>query len=96
LTKTRDEWVEVLKEDDCCVSPVLTPSEAAAHPHWAAQGVASAVPTENGLAAWVEPDQGSTPQGSAPSLGEHTDEVLKSLGLTDEDIDDLRLSGIVA
>jgi crotonobetainyl-CoA:carnitine CoA-transferase CaiB-like acyl-CoA transferase len=30
--RTRDEWVALLEPLDCCVAPVLTPAEAAAHP----------------------------------------------------------------
>jgi alpha-methylacyl-CoA racemase len=32
-TKTRDEWAAVFAGTDACVSPVLWPSEARAHPH---------------------------------------------------------------
>ena len=34
LTKTRDEWVTLLKPADCCFEPVLEPGEVAAHPQW--------------------------------------------------------------
>lgn len=30
--RTRDEWCALLEPLDCCVAPVLTPAEAAAHP----------------------------------------------------------------
>ncbi|BBP96022.1 CoA transferase [Burkholderia sp. SFA1] len=30
--RTRDEWMALLEPLDCCVAPVLTPAEAAAHP----------------------------------------------------------------
>ena len=30
--RTRDEWIALLEPLDCCVAPVLTPAEAAAHP----------------------------------------------------------------
>ena len=32
-TKTRDEWCEIMEATDVCFAPVLTMSEAAAHPH---------------------------------------------------------------
>ena len=38
-TRTRDEWCALLKHEAVCVSPVLTMSEAARHPHNAARGV---------------------------------------------------------
>ncbi|WP_250451261.1 CaiB/BaiF CoA-transferase family protein [Caballeronia sp. ATUFL_M2_KS44] len=34
--RTRDEWIALLEPLDCCVAPVLTPAEAAAHPLFAA------------------------------------------------------------
>jgi alpha-methylacyl-CoA racemase len=37
-TRTRDEWAAVFSDLDACVAPVLTPSEAATHPHLAARG----------------------------------------------------------
>lgn len=38
LTKTRDEWSRLLEGTDACFAPVLTLSEAPAHPHLAARG----------------------------------------------------------
>jgi len=32
-TKTRDEWCELMEGSDVCFAPVLTPAEAAVHPH---------------------------------------------------------------
>jgi alpha-methylacyl-CoA racemase len=37
-TRTRDEWAAVFADRDACVAPVLSPAEAAAHPHLAARG----------------------------------------------------------
>jgi alpha-methylacyl-CoA racemase len=36
--RSRDEWAELFAESDACVTPVLTPWEAAGHPHNAARG----------------------------------------------------------
>jgi len=33
MTKTRDEWCDLLEGTDTCCTPVLTMAEAAAHPH---------------------------------------------------------------
>ncbi len=38
LTRTRDEWAETFEGTDACVTPVLTLSEAADHPHLIARG----------------------------------------------------------
>ena len=32
-TKSRDQWVELMEGTDVCFAPVLSPSEAYAHPH---------------------------------------------------------------
>ena len=40
-TKTRDEWTEVFGELDACVTPVLSPREAAVHPFNTERGVFS-------------------------------------------------------
>jgi alpha-methylacyl-CoA racemase len=37
--RTRDEWASLFADTDACVTPVLAPDEAAAHPHNAARGV---------------------------------------------------------
>ena len=33
LTKSRDEWSEIFKNSDSCVTPVLSLDEARSHPH---------------------------------------------------------------
>ncbi|KAK0405390.1 hypothetical protein QR680_017964 [Steinernema hermaphroditum] len=37
-TKTRDEWVEIFKDADCCVTPVLDIEEVGNHPHHQSRG----------------------------------------------------------
>ena len=37
-TRSRDDWAAVFDGSDACVAPVLTPAEAALHPHNAARG----------------------------------------------------------
>lgn len=38
-TRSRAEWCDLLEGTDVCFAPVLTPEEAAVHPHMAARGV---------------------------------------------------------
>ncbi len=40
-SKTRDEWCDLLEGTDVCFGPVLTPSEAAEHPHIKARNIYS-------------------------------------------------------
>ncbi|MBI1365215.1 MAG: CoA transferase [Alphaproteobacteria bacterium] len=89
--KPRDYWVKQLEGTDVCFAPVLSPSEAAHHPHMAARRVYR----EQGgvLQAVAAPRfDGEIPPAprSIPPRGAHTREVLKEAGLTDEEIDALR------
>lgn len=40
-------------------------------------------------------DHGTTPLGSVPELGEHTDKILKELGFSEQQIETLRQSGVI-
>jgi alpha-methylacyl-CoA racemase len=96
-TRTRDEWCRLLEGSDACVAPVLDWDEAPAHPHLAARQ------TFVEHAAVVQP--APAPRFSAtparlrrppPHAGQHTDEVLRELGRTSQDIARLRRSGAVS
>ncbi len=81
---TRGHWEEVFATVDACVTPVLTPAEALAHPHHRARGLVhrrGGVTAVGPLAAIDEPD---IADGAAPRAGEHTRELLAELGLDAE------------
>jgi len=98
-TRTRDEWAEVFAGTDACVAPVLAPAEVASHPHNAARGtftdvggiIQPAPAPRFGRSAVDKPDPPRRP-------GANTDEVLGAdgLGLSQDQIADLRASGVVA
>jgi alpha-methylacyl-CoA racemase len=94
--RTRDEWAGIFAGTDACVAPVLSPAEAAAHPH--------------NVARQVFADVGGIPQpGPAPRFGRtaadkpepprrpgtDTDAVLAGLGLKPAEIESLRAAGVV-
>lgn len=96
-TKTREEWDEIFRGSDACVSPVLSWSEAPRHPHNLHRGTF----LEHGES--VVP--GSAPRFSrtlsvvAPAAvesGAHTDEILVGIGLSESDIAALRTAGTIA
>jgi alpha-methylacyl-CoA racemase len=85
--KTRDEWEKVFDGTDACVFPVLTPAEAAAHPHNRARGTF----TEPGGVRQPAPAPrfSRTPSGIAnppPKPGQDTGTALARWGLTAAEI----------
>jgi crotonobetainyl-CoA:carnitine CoA-transferase CaiB-like acyl-CoA transferase len=76
-TRTRDEWLAHFRGHDVCLTPVNRPADALRDPHIVARGT---VQTSPGLRT-VRPPFLEVPAtlSPAPSIGEHTDEVLKRL-----------------
>lgn len=75
--RDRDDWLARFEKAGVPASPVLTPEEAAADPQVRARGLAD----ERG---WMRaPLPGAVhPTRDAPKMGEHTDAVLRELGLS--------------
>ena len=93
-TKTRDEWDELMEHTDVCYAPVLTMSEAKAHPHNVARGtfVEVAGDLQPAPAPRYSGTQTRTPK-PAPMPGDDTDAILRSLDL---DPAELRAAGTVS
>ena len=96
-SRTRAEWTEVFDGTDACVAPVLNLGEAPAHPHTTARdgfvevgGLPQPAPAPRFSRTAADPP---TPPVRA---GEHTDRTLTGLGLSAEEIADLRANGTVA
>jgi alpha-methylacyl-CoA racemase len=92
--RTRAEWEEIFTGKDACVSPVLTPEEAAAHPH--AQERGSFCSAAGVLQPSPVPRFSRTPGGiaGAPALpGRQSDGTLESWGIPAARIAELRSSG---
>lgn len=78
-TRTRDQWWTIFEGTDACVAPVLSPDEAAQHPHNAARqtfferdGCLQAVPSPRFDGRVNRP-------GLIPRHGQHSEEVLARL-----------------
>ncbi|MBO7934229.1 CoA transferase, partial [Burkholderia pseudomallei] len=74
--RNRDEWCALLEGSDVCFAPVLSPDEAADHPHLRARRVFDR--TRGTLQANPAPRFGGTPApapGPVPERGEHTEAV---------------------
>jgi crotonobetainyl-CoA:carnitine CoA-transferase CaiB-like acyl-CoA transferase len=100
--RTREEWVELLADDEVCAAPVLALQEALRDPHNVHRDTFTSCEGQNGQrlpqvsfpvrlsetpAAMVRPP---------PRLGEHTREVLSELGYTQAEILRLENAGTVA
>ncbi len=95
--RTRAEWCELLEGTDVCFAPVLTMSEAAAHPHNVARN--SFVEIAGVTQPAPAPRFSRTPgQVACPPAhpGQHTRAVLADWGLGSERIESLFASGAAA
>ncbi len=99
-TKTRDEWMSELADIDTCVGPVYSIDEAFNDPHAQARGVTvtngsagdafRTLPTFPRISG-VEAEQHHAP----PTLGEHTSEILHSIGYSDAEIEQFKEQGAI-
>jgi alpha-methylacyl-CoA racemase len=96
-TKTSAEWCALMEGTDVCFAPVLTMSEAARHPH----NIARSTFVE--LDGVVQPAPAPRFSRTAPALsqppahpGQHTSEVLRDAGFTDDEVASLIDHGVVA
>jgi alpha-methylacyl-CoA racemase len=103
LERTRDEWQQFASEHDCCLEPVLDLDEALGSQlvreremvvELEQPGAEQPV-RQLGVPVKLSRTPGA-PQGPGPALGEHTREVLESLGYSAGEIAALEQSGAVA
>jgi alpha-methylacyl-CoA racemase len=93
----RDHWAAVFEASDACVAPLLSLTEAPAHPHNVARD--AFVEVDGATQPAPAPRLSRTPgevRSGAPGYGEHTDEVLTELGFDADAVAELRAAGAVA
>jgi alpha-methylacyl-CoA racemase len=103
LERTRDEWQAFASEHDCCLEPVLGLDEALDSELVRAREMVVSVDQPGaesdvrllGVPVKLSRTPGA-PAGPGPALGEHTEEVLSSLGYSAEEIAALLDSGEAA
>ena len=101
LTKTRDEWFELLIRNDVPAGKVYTPDEVFSDPQVLHRQMVIEVehPTLGKIKqVGIAPKLSSTPgkvRSLSPLPGEHTDEILQELGYKREEIENLRQEGVV-
>jgi crotonobetainyl-CoA:carnitine CoA-transferase CaiB-like acyl-CoA transferase len=98
--KTLAAWREELGDDEICFGPVNTIGEALEDPQLRHRGMIVEITTPSGsMTTFGVPVKLSETPGAVrtppPSLGEHTDEVLASIGYGRDEIARLHQSGIV-
>jgi crotonobetainyl-CoA:carnitine CoA-transferase CaiB-like acyl-CoA transferase len=100
-TRTSGVWLERLEAEQVPCAPVLTRRQAIAHPQVLASGTVVAFEharagalRQTRAAARFSTTPASLRRG-APALGEHTDEVLREIGLTTAEIAELRARRVI-
>ena len=102
LTKTRDEWVELLMPGETCVGPVLAIDEVVKDPHLRHREMIVDVEEEGGgtrTQVGVMAKLSETPgtiRTPGPEAGQHTPEILSELGYDEPAIEALRRSEAIA
>ena len=101
LTKTRQEWLDILMKEDTCVTAVHSLEETFSDPHVLHRKMLVEVPHPKAgrirqigvpIKFSETPGEVLTP---APEIGEHTEEILNGLGYNKKSIERLRKEGVI-
>jgi crotonobetainyl-CoA:carnitine CoA-transferase CaiB-like acyl-CoA transferase len=102
LTKTREEWFEISKQTDICISPVYELNEIIDDPQVQAREMIVDFKDERfgnikyiGMPFKLSETPGSI-RTRAPGHGEHTEEILRSLNYSKQEIETLRKKAVIS
>ena len=96
-TKTQQEWTEIFKDSDACVSPVLDLETAPHHPHNVERKSfikledSTYLPTMNWLNMATDSGRGL----NRPLIGQDTRAVLSELKISNKEIDELESQKVI-
>ena len=100
-SKTQSEWIEFMDEVDNCFAPIHTPEETLEDSHLIERGMITTM-QDAGRGESVQTGFPALFSGGlnykrspAPTLGEHTVDILKDLGYSSNEIENLKESGII-
>ncbi|XP_024610385.1 alpha-methylacyl-CoA racemase [Neophocaena asiaeorientalis asiaeorientalis] len=96
--KTKAEWCQIFDGTDACVTPVLTFEEVTHCGHHKDRG-SFIIDSEQSVSPRPAPQLSNTPAVPSserdPFVGEHTEEILKEFGFSQEEISQLKSDKIV-
>ncbi len=101
-SRTVEAVLDVLDAAGVPAGRIYTVADIAADPHYQARGMIQEITLDDGSSLAVPgivPKLSRTPGGhrrNAPSLGQDTDQVLKEIGISEDQIQALRSKGIIA
>lgn len=94
--RTQAEWVELMRDADACCEPVLSMSEAFEHAQTRAREMLLTVVGNKSLGFGHKlSDTPAEIRGRPPRLGEHTDELLAEIGISETELKRLLEAGII-
>ncbi len=99
--RSLDDTLKLMAENGIPAGRVYTVKDIVADEHYQARDMLKRVNLEDGssvLVPGVVPKLSKTPgqfKGGGPALGQHTEEVLKSLGVSDAALSELRHKGVI-
>jgi len=99
-SKTRTEWEKISENVDCCLEPVLNFKEVTEHPQLKSRNLFfdidhQSVKIPNVRIPFLMSGVNNMPRNPAPLWGEHTEEILISIGYEKERIASLKNKGVV-
>lgn len=100
-SRTQSEWIRTFEGRDVCCEPVAALDEVIFNPQIRHRGMVREVKHSSlGPLKLLgnpihSPDSEETPDRPAPKLGEHTNEILKSLGYSESEILNFKSTGVI-
>ena len=97
-SRTQSEWVDLMRDADCCCEPVLSMSEAFEHQQTRARDMVREIRGAKFKQLGFSYKMSDTPAGDnnqAPALGQNTDELLAALGVSDDERVRLSRAGVI-